>query len=596
MSTTKRTLLPRPLGRRRFLAGSAVAAAGTATLATFGCGDGDDEPASATSDPSATAAPRTAAPAGPQRGGVLRQTSANAAWDTFDQDRSRFTPVAVVYGHTNDGILEWTSYERVEMGGALAADWEQPDPLTLILRLRDGVTWTDRPPVNGRAVTAGDLAAFILRNRDSALIDGTVAPDFWRTSLFSRVASAEATDEATVQVKFSEPDPLFLNALACANGKVMAPEAVAAFEADFTALNAAHVIGTGGFELTEFLPEGRLKVERSATTWRETWLDGVEWFPLFTDLAAQQAGFEAKELDRFAPTNPRIVADILGRYEGQMHEVRSWSTNPVAGTYAAHGAPWSDPRLIGAIFRALDRRAIVEGPVQGLGAITGNIPPPQAQWAIPERELVSLPGYLEDRTADEAEARQLWDAGGGPALGEVIVDIPDIFEGLWVGISELIVSNLQRVLGNSFKPVIQPYATINEKILAAKYGNGAAEIWYGWIAAIPDVDPSLLLYQSHNSESPQWQQFGLKTETLDRLTAATIREFSLEGRFALCKDIQRELLRNNGAGLQYAFCASVPSLFWNYVHYDEIVPFATAHQVASGWWFDQSDPSWQGRP
>ena len=34
--------------------------------------------------------------------------------------------------------------------GALAESWSQPDPLTYIVKVRQGVRWHDKPPMNGR--------------------------------------------------------------------------------------------------------------------------------------------------------------------------------------------------------------------------------------------------------------------------------------------------------------------------------------------------------------------------------------------------------------------------------------------------------------
>ena len=41
--------------------------------------------------------------------------------------------------------------------GALAEDWEQPDATTYVVSVRRGVRWQDKPPVDGRELTAGDV-------------------------------------------------------------------------------------------------------------------------------------------------------------------------------------------------------------------------------------------------------------------------------------------------------------------------------------------------------------------------------------------------------------------------------------------------------
>ena len=41
--------------------------------------------------------------------------------------------------------------------GQLAESWSQPDPLTYIVKVRQGVRWHNKPPMNGRELTADDI-------------------------------------------------------------------------------------------------------------------------------------------------------------------------------------------------------------------------------------------------------------------------------------------------------------------------------------------------------------------------------------------------------------------------------------------------------
>ena len=41
--------------------------------------------------------------------------------------------------------------------GALAESWEQPDPLTYVFKIRQGVHWHDKAPMNGREFDAYDV-------------------------------------------------------------------------------------------------------------------------------------------------------------------------------------------------------------------------------------------------------------------------------------------------------------------------------------------------------------------------------------------------------------------------------------------------------
>jgi peptide/nickel transport system substrate-binding protein len=596
-----RKLARKGITRRRLLGTAGVTGVGVAALGLVGCGDDDDDTgggqATATKppagSPTAAASPTEAAK---QKGGVVRFTSAGNTWDTFDIDRSRFTPVSVLFGWTNLGVVQWDSYTKGVIGGALAEKWEQPDKQTIVFTLRPNVYWHDKPPVNGRQAKAEDIAKFIQRNVAGKLRDGTDDPNFYRKAAFQNVDKVEVVDEKTVKVTLKTPNPFFLNTLAGAYAKVQAPEAIDAFEKDYANLKAELVIGTGGMVLKSFKAEGELELVRNEKFYKQVNWDGVKYLNLFTDQSAQLAAFEQKQLDSFTPTQNAVADDLLKRYQGKITEYKQFSANPQAGTYYGGAAPWNNPNLIGAIFRAFDRRALIQSLLQGNAVLSGNVPPTQAAFTITEKELITFPGYLEDRAKEEAEAKKMWEAGGGPALGEIIVDIPDIWEGLYSGGAALITNQLQKVLGNKFTAKIEPYSTITTKIVKQEYGNGKNNIWFGWITEITDPEPSLLNYLQYNSKQPQFQQFGVKIDKVDQLTDALMQEFDIAKRQEMNKEIVRELIKNYGAGIPYTLVGVNRIMRWNYFKTGEIVPFVTSHQAVTESWFDQKDPTWQGRP
>ncbi|MGE5594502.1 MAG: ABC transporter substrate-binding protein [Hyphomicrobiales bacterium] len=588
------------LSRRRFVGGAAAAGVGAAALGLVGCGDdddsGDSESNGTTTTGSATAsATGQAQQAAPQKGGIAHLVSANNTWDTFDIDRSRFSPVAWLFGMTNLGIVQWKSFVKPEIEGAIAESWEQPDQLTTTFKLRPNVFWHNKPPVNGRQTTADDIKYFIDRNRAGKTIDGKDDPNFYRKAALSSVEKVEVTDPSTVKVTFTKPDPFFLNTLAGSYSKVQAREAIEKWEGEYQNLSADKVIGTGAFVLDEFAAEGRSRWSRNEKFYQQVNWDGIEWLPLFTDQSAQQAAFEQKQIDAFGPTSNAVITDLLSRLKGQITETKSFAGNPQAGTYYGGAAPWNNPDLIGAIFRAVPRRDIIQSLLQGKGVLSGNVPPLQQAFTLPEKELITFPGYLEDRAKDEADARKMWEAAGGPALGEVIVDIADIYEGLYSGVSALITNRLSEVLGSKFTPKIEPYSTITTKIVQQKYGNGSANVWFGWITEVTDIDPTVLNFLTYNSSSPQWPQYGVKSDKIDQVTAQAMAEFDIQKRQALSQDVVRELLRNNGAGVWYSALGVNTTLSWNYFKFPEISGFVQQHMYGTRYYFDQNDPTWKGR-
>jgi peptide/nickel transport system substrate-binding protein len=578
------------------LGGAVLGGVGVGSLALVGCGDDDDDEASdATPDTGGTVAPTPSGSA--VKGGTARFSSANNTWDTFDVDRSRFTPFAVVMGYTNESVVHYKSFEKGELEGGLASKWEQPDASTLNITLRDGATWHNKPPVNGRAATSEDIVAFIKRNKEGKTQDGVDDVNFYRKGEYANVASVTAPDAKTVNVKFTKPDPFFLGTLASGYAKIQAPEAVKAFEKDYANLKADLIIGTGAYSLTEFKAEGSLTFTKHDKYPQGQNLDKIQYFPLFTDNAALQAAFEQKQIDAYGPRTKQVLDELLAKYAGKITNYPAFAANPMAGTYYGGTPPWNNANLIGAIFRTIDRRQLIQQMFQGLAALAGNIPPTQAAFGITEKELITYPGYLEDRAKELAEAKQMWSAGGGPALGDITVDIPDIWEGAYSGVGALITNSMLKAnLGNNFNVKLEPYSTITGKLIQQKYGNGANNIWYGWISDVTKLEPSIDLYNSYNSASPQFQQFGVKIQKVDDTTSKLLIELDLEKRKTMTKEVEIELIKAYGAGIPYNMITIGNTLVHNYYHPTENQPFVTAHQFASRAYIDPKDPTYQGRP
>jgi ABC-type transport system substrate-binding protein len=589
--------------RRRFVGGAAVAGVGAASLGLVGCGDDDSTSKTTTTAASTTtaagsspAASPTAAAAKPTKGGTARFSSANGTYDTFDLDRSRFTPFAALVDYTNLGLVQYKNFAKGELEPAFAEKYEQPDASTLVFTLRQKQFWHNKAPVNGREATVDDIVQFLNRNKSATLSDGTKDPNFYRSGEYQGMESVTATDATHVTIKFAKPNPFFLGTLASAYAKIQAPEAVKAFEKDYQNFNEKQIIGTGPYVLTAFKAEGTASLRRHEKYFGDAWIDGIDYFPLFTDNAALQAAWEQKQIDMFSPRNKTVADDLSAKYKGKATLNPAYSTNPMAGTYYAGAKPWSDPNLIGAIFRSIDRRALIQQMFQGLAALSGNVPPSQQAFGITEKELITYPGYLEDHAKDLAEAKKMWEAGGGPALGKITIDIPDIWEGSYSGVSALIVGMLKGNLGNEFEAKIEPYSTITGKLVKQQYGNGNNAIWYGWITDVTKLEPSLDLFNTYNSTSPQFPyNGGLKIAAVDDLTSKLVVELDVAKRQDMTKKIDIELIKAHGAGVPYNMVNITNTLQWNYVKGVEFASFLTQHQFGAQVWFDQKDPTWADR-
>src|SRR5499425_3801510 len=96
----------------------------------------------------------------PKRGGTISLR----LWDPphFDPHLTISYKTNILYTFTHSRLLKYKAGPAVHPGtftleGDLAESWSQPTETTYIFKLRKGVRWHAKPPVNGRELTAEDV-------------------------------------------------------------------------------------------------------------------------------------------------------------------------------------------------------------------------------------------------------------------------------------------------------------------------------------------------------------------------------------------------------------------------------------------------------
>jgi peptide/nickel transport system substrate-binding protein len=142
--------------------------------------------------------------------------------------------------------------------GNLAESWEIPDTQTIIVHIRKGVHFQDKPPANGRELTAYDYQTHYERTkRESQMFAGMLAD--WE--------SITASDDHTLVFKFSRPSGQWLQAIAdrgpfnCCE----APEWAALSEADRN--DWRNTVGTGPWILTDFVQGSSYTYSKNPNYW-----------------------------------------------------------------------------------------------------------------------------------------------------------------------------------------------------------------------------------------------------------------------------------------------------------------------------------------
>lgn len=159
-----------------------------------------------------------------------------------------------------------TYVPEVALTGRLIESWEQTDPRTYVLNVRQGVRWHDKPPMNGRQLVASDIeynfhrilgigSGFTEPSADPALQDLKLIP----------LESITATDDWTVVVKLEEPFPDTLRSLFISKHSYILPPEV--IEQYGSMEDWRNVVGTGPYMLDDWVDGSSISYVRNPDYW-----------------------------------------------------------------------------------------------------------------------------------------------------------------------------------------------------------------------------------------------------------------------------------------------------------------------------------------
>jgi peptide/nickel transport system substrate-binding protein len=257
---------------------------------------------------------------------------------------------SVLYSNVFEGLTRFASDGSIIPG--LARSWEiSDDGLVYTFKLAEGVTFHD-----GTTMDAEDVKFSLDRARaeDSANA---------QKALFASIADVEAEDAGTVKITLSAPNGSLLFNLAWGDAVIVAPESIENIK--------QAPVGTGAFKFANWVQGDNITLEKNADYWgTPAKLDQVT-FKFISDPTAAFAAVMAEDVDVFAgypaPENvPQFEADprfqvIVGNTEGET----ILSTNNKM-------PPFDNVKVREALAHAIDRQAIIDGAMFGLGTPIGT--------------------------------------------------------------------------------------------------------------------------------------------------------------------------------------------------------------------------------
>jgi len=261
----------------------------------------------------------------------------------------------VVYRNIFEGLV------RLDAQGAvkplLATWWEvTPDGLTYTFHLREGVRFQD-----GTAFDA-DIVKFSL---ERALAPASTNVQKQALSVIRQV---EVVDPRTARLRLSSPDSNLLYTLAWGDAVMVSPKSAASL--------ATAPVGTGPFRFAGWRRGDTVTLVRNDGYWGQPAKLRQVKFKFIADPAAAYAAIKTHEIDAFPDyPAPENLAQL--RADPALEVITAPSEGEVILGVNNRKGPLADVRVRRALQYALDRRAIIDGAMDGYGTPIGSHFPPQ---------------------------------------------------------------------------------------------------------------------------------------------------------------------------------------------------------------------------
>jgi peptide/nickel transport system substrate-binding protein len=430
----------------------------------------------------------------PRRGGTLTLR----VWDPphFDPYLTVAYKTQVVYSFTHNRLLKHKAGPSVSPGtfpleGDLAESWTQSDEITYLFRLRKGVRWHHKPPVNGRELTAEDVVYSAERFRT---VKGN--PQSYMLGTVERV---EALDRYTVKFVLKEPFVWFLDMLA--NPMTLAVVARECVEKFGDLKKAEAVVGTGPWMLDSYRPNIGMTLLRNPSYFVAglPYIDRVE-LVVDEDNASRMSAFLAGKYDlgwEFGAAINRTdwiqIRDPLKQKRPNLKTAEYPSNVAVKVYLRTDRPPFSDARVRRAVSHAVNRQGIVDAVLEGVGVVNAAVPAALKEWSLPADQLGEGARYYR---FDPAEARRLLAEAGYAKGFSTVLDFHSFG-------STALVDGMQLVLKDLKTVGIE--AKLNQKEYGAYVATTVLGNFEGMVygPATPFLEPDNYLYTNYYPGHPR---------------------------------------------------------------------------------------------
>src|SRR5215510_1497155 len=364
----------------------------------------------------------------------------------------------------------------------VAESWTQPNDTTYVFKLKKGVRFHNKPPVNGRELTAEDVKWTYERF--------LTLPGNPNRGLLEAIDRIEALDKYTVKFTLKEPFAWFIDMLASTYTWILARE-VAEKLGDFKRPESC--IGTGPWMLERYEPGVRLTFVRHPSYFVPNLpcVDAVE-VAIDNDVASRTAAWLAGAYD-FAPEYGQVVRRLdLDITRKRKPGLQTREHLPVFGGIAwmkLEKPPFNDVRFRRAVARAYNGQEILDAGAwsQGKGVYNPVVPAAFKEWSIPIDQLSKEGRELYEH--DPAAARRLLAQAGFSNGFKTTIETTAGFGADYMDAVEITLKNW-KAAGIDGELKLKEYGAFVSSTIFGKFDQMAVGLFGAWT----DADSYLYRY------------------------------------------------------------------------------------------------------
>jgi peptide/nickel transport system substrate-binding protein len=465
----------------------------------------------------------------PRRGGVLRIRGEEPVH--FDPHLTLSFKTMTNLSFTHSRLVKVKAGSGVRPGttpleGDLAESWTQVNDTTYVFRLRRGVRWHNKPPVNGRELTAEDVKYTYER---FLTIKGNP-----NRGVLEQVDKIEAPDKYTVRFTLKEPYAWFLDMLASTSTWIVAREAV---EKLGDLRRAEACIGTGPWMLERHEPNVRLTFVRNPGYFLPglPYADGVE-VTIDEDPSSRLSAWLAGKYD-LAPEFGQVVRRLdLDIARQRMPGLQTGEFTPIFGGITwmkVQQEPFKDVRVRRALALASNWREILETNAwsQGHGVPNPAVPAALREWSLPLDQLPPDARRLYDYNV--ADARKLLADAGQPNGFKMPLETTAGYGPDYIDAVQVTLKNW-KAAGVDVDLKLKEYGAYVASTIFGKFEKAAAGLFGAW------MDPDSYLYRYY-MPGQITNAGGINDPKVVEMIRLQRRTFDVTGRREIVYDLQRYL-------------------------------------------------------